>query len=290
MHCTKCGATIAEEYLYCPHCGDKVGAELPAPPTPNMKKPMPFWFKLVTSLSVIALIIVTAGILFTEHLVDVIDDQLQALREHQIDKAYFDFTSKEFQRTTSFNQFKNFIEAYPVFENNQSAHFSQRSIEHNVATMKGQLTTQDHLKNPIEYKLTKEGGKWKILTIRLLKPSAIKNTKNPDLTGSLIDVVTGQLKEVQSHHLKEAYQHFSSNSFKEATPEKAFEDFINRYPILSHQYTASFQKPSIRNGIGSLSVILKSDTLTAYVKYYFIHEDQSWKIWSMRVVSPSEDR
>lgn len=299
--CSHCGAKVASDYKYCPNCGFELNSssvssasdttQTPSSATPTMKKkPMPFWFKLIALLAILALIGVTAGILFTESWVDIVDHQLEALRQHDISKAYYDYTSKDFQAATSLDQFRNFIESYPVFLNNQSAHFTQRSIEHNIRTLKGNLTSHDHVNTPIEYKLIKENNKWKILGIRLLKPGNIQNAKEADHAEDLIEVAKAQLKDIQDQKVEKAYQNYSSQEFKDATSEKAFREFIKRYPILNHYHVVSFHKPTIRNGVGTLSVILQSDQIAAYVKYYLIYEDQKWKIWSMRILSPSEDQ
>jgi hypothetical protein len=295
MFCSHCGAQVETHYKFCPNCGATLDSDAISPtPSPSSpapvvkKKTMPFWFKLLALLAVLALIGVTAGILFTESWVDVVDHQLEALRQHDIAKAYHSYTSKDFQAATSLDQFRNFIEAYPVFLNNQSAHFTQRSIEHNVGTLKGNLTSNDHVITPIEYKLIKEDDKWKILSIRLLKPGKIQNAKEANHAEDLIEVAKAQLKDIQDQKLTDAYQHYSSREFKEATSEEAFREFIKRYPILTQYHVVSFHKPTIRNGVGTLSVILQSEQIAAYVKYYLIYEDQKWKIWSMRILSPSE--
>jgi len=262
----------------------------PESPQTVKKKPMPVWLKIIAFLAVLALIGVTAGILFTESLVDVVEHQLGALRQQDISKAYYGYSSKDFQAATSFDQFRNFVEAYPVFLNNQSAHFSQRSMEHNIGTLKGNLTSHDHVNTPIEYKLIKDDGKWKILSIRLLKPGNIQNAKEAGHAEDLIEVAKAQLKDIQDQKIKEAYEAFSSKEFKGATSEEAFREFIKRYPIFSYHHVVSFHKPVIRNGVGTLSVILQSEQIAAYVKYYLIYEDQAWKIWSMRILSPTEGR
>lgn len=292
MLCSHCGAEILPDYKYCPSCGIKLEPSTTIiPPEPvhqqTVKKKMPIWYKIAAFLAVLALVGVTAGILFTEGLVDVIDNQLEALRKQDITKAY-SYTSKDFQATTTLDQFRNFVEAYPVFLNNQSAHFSQRSIENNIGTLKGNLTSLDHSNTPIEYKLIKEEGKWKILTIRLLKPRKIQNAKQADHAEDLIEIAKMQLKDIQDQKISEAYQNYSSKEFKDATSEEAFKEFLNRYPILKYHHVVSFHNPVIRSGIGTLSVILQSDQIAAYVKYYFIYEDQNWKIWTMRILSPSE--
>lgn len=295
MFCSHCGADVLPSYKYCPSCGITLDSPtvIPPeqPPAPLVKKkPMPMWFKIVALLAVLALIGVTAGILFTESWVDVVDHQLEALRESDIPKAYRDYTSKDFQAATSLDQFRNFVEAYPVFLNNQSAHFSQRSIEHNIGTLKGHLSSHDHVNTPIEYKLIKDDGKWKILSIRLIKPGNIQNAKDAGKAEDLIEVAKAQLKDIQDQKITEAYLNYSAKEFKGATSEEAFREFIKRYPVLNNHHVVSFHKPVIRNGVGTLSVILQSDQIAAYVKYYLIYEDQAWKIWSMRILSPTEER
>lgn len=169
--CPQCGAKVESSYSYCPACGVKIPPSSEAPLI--NKRKMPFWFKCLIGLAVIALIGVTAGILLTEGLVDVVDKQLSALRQKNIEKAYEAYTSKEFQQATSFNQFRRFIESYPIFFHNQSAHFAQRSIKDHVAILKGNLVSDKHEEIPIEYHLVKEHRKWKILSMRLLAPEKI---------------------------------------------------------------------------------------------------------------------
>ncbi len=152
------------------------------------------------------------------------------------------------------------------------------------------MASKDHLQIPIEYKLIKEEGKWKILSIRLLKHKNIPNSKEAGNDENLIEIAKGQLQDIQSQKFIEAYQNYSSQEFKKATSEQAFFGFIKRYPIFSYYHVVSFHKPTIRNGIGTLSVILQSDQIAAYVKYYFIYENQKWKVWSMQVLSPAEQQ
>ena len=137
--------------------------------------------------------------------------------------------------------------------------------------------------------MIKEDGKWKILSIRLLKPSTIQNAKEADHAEDLINLAKGQLKDIQDQKISHAYATYSSKEFMDATSEEAFREFIKRYPILSHHHVVSFHKPIIRNGVGTLSVILQSDQFAAYIKFYMIYEDHAWKIWSMRILSPSEE-
>lgn len=289
MFCSKCGSQTNEGSKYCPSCGAKfesnesIGSDQPQQII--KKKPMPLWFIILVVTAILALIGVTAGILFTESLVDVVDNQLSDLRDSNIDKAYYAYTSSEFQKSTSLDEFREFVETYPVFVHNQSAHFTQRSLDHNLGTLKGNLTDLEHKKIPVEYKLIKEDGKWRILSIRLLKPEALKPSVNIQ---QLNVTVENQLKAIKQGNILEAYNNYSSKEFQEATNEEAFKDFVNRYPVLTHYDSIAFNKTVVRNGVGIVSIVLQNN-VPAYAKYYLISENDTWKIWSMRILSPIEE-
>jgi hypothetical protein len=145
--------------------------------TNTTKKTMPLWFKIVCTLSVVALMLVIGGILFTESWVGVVERQLNELKEGDIEQAYYLYTSKEFQITTPFDKFRSFIEAHPILFQKPSARFPTRSLHQNVSTLQGKLTNFNHKPIPIEYQLIKEGGKWKILSIHFIDHnSAIDQT------------------------------------------------------------------------------------------------------------------
>jgi TolA-binding protein len=304
MFCPQCGARVEKDHQYCTGCGAKLpisaqpqplaasdneSSQTPPPASTVQKKPMPLWFKIVAFIAVLALIGVTAGILFTESLVDVVDNQLESLRKDDISKAYYSYTSKDFQAATSLEQFRDFVEAYPFLLKNQSTHFTQRSIENNVGTLTGKITAEDHTVTPIEYKLVKEDGKWKILSIRLLKPGMRQETPGNEQTQTLIDTVRKQMQALERHELEAAYEQYTAKEFKQATSLQDFKKFVKKYPIITYHDTVSFHKPVIKKGVSTVSAILHSGTTSAYLKYYLIYEDQTWKIWSMRILSPSEE-
>lgn len=149
----------------------------------SKKKPMPFWFKLIGSLAIVALICVTGGIIFTESWGDVVDSQLKALRQHDIKKAYTSYTSKDFQKATSLQQFEEFVAGHPVLLKNESAYFTKRSIKDHLRTLRGNLISSDRIHSPVEYKLIKEDDRWKILSMRFLKTKKGSRSKEADHAG-----------------------------------------------------------------------------------------------------------
>jgi hypothetical protein len=136
------------------------------------KRAMPLWFKFLIAISIIALAAVITGILFTERWVGVVEGQLQELKEGDVKQAYYLYTSKAYQSTTPFEKFQTFINSHPVFFSNPSVQFPSRGLNHNISTLKGKLVDLNRQPVPIEYRLIKEEGKWKILSINFIeKPS-----------------------------------------------------------------------------------------------------------------------
>ncbi|MCE2983564.1 MAG: DUF4864 domain-containing protein [Parachlamydia sp.] len=297
MYCQHCQNQISSLSESCPLCGkspaqdanqplDESPAAAP-PPSKMVKRKMPFWFKALLAISVLLLVGVTAGILFTERLVDVIDKQLEALRDNDISKAYFDYSSQNFMAALSLDEFTRFVQQNPALTTQQTAHFTERSIKDNVSIMKGKLVSADHHEMPIEYRLIKEGKQWKVLSIRLLKKK--KKTDSPaEPLFKMIKRMKGQLEAIKNQNFREAYDKYLSNDFKKEVSGPQFESFLRKYPILGRYKTASFYKGKEKNGVQSFSAILQGDTTAAYVKYYLVREEGKWKIVSMRIFFPEE--
>lgn len=299
MHCSHCGAKMEKGFQYCPVCGTKADTSVKVEQKSEMegeakasliqKKKMPFWFKLITFLATIALIGVSGVILFTERFVDVVNHHLDALRNNEIDKAYLTYTAKEYQATHNLNQFRNFIETYPVFKDNQTASFIQRDIGTHHVTLKGNLISKARVNTPIEYKLVKEDDSWKILSIRLRKPNMIPQTQGHRPTDELINLATDLLSKLRQDQLEQVYSTYFSKEYRGSLSEKEFVAFIHKYPLLEKYDTITFPKVAARKSVGTLGAILKEKDSEIYIKYYFIKENNHWKVLSMRILSPEEE-
>lgn len=102
---------------------------------------------------------------------DVIQGQLQALRDHDIDKAYFAFTSQDFRNSTSRDEFQRFIFGNDVLGKNLRSDFRDPVFQDNIIIIQGVFVSIDDHKNIIEYALSLENGQWKILGIKVFPPS-----------------------------------------------------------------------------------------------------------------------
>jgi ABC-type transporter MlaC component len=103
-------------------------------------------------------------------LLEVIEGQLDALRKGNSSKAYTKFTSSEFRKITSQQQFQQFVKNFSVLSANRSVKFNSVNFEKSIATFEATLISQNGDTLDVEYDLVNENGKWKILGIQLFNP------------------------------------------------------------------------------------------------------------------------
>ncbi|RJQ53006.1 MAG: DUF4864 domain-containing protein [Actinobacteria bacterium] len=94
--------------------------------------------------------------------VEPIKGQLEALNEGDVQKAYYQYTSRGFQQETSLEQFQRIVEENPDIFKSRSSSFRSVSIENDTATVRGTITGRDGTVSEMEYGLVKENGEWKI--------------------------------------------------------------------------------------------------------------------------------
>ena len=104
----------------------------------------------------------------TADLVNTIESQLSALRQGDVSKAYYAFTSRDFQKSTSPGAFEKFVQSHDALNRNKVANFSNLSFNNDVGTFQGLLTADNRDTSRVEYDLIYEDGRWRILSIQLL--------------------------------------------------------------------------------------------------------------------------
>ena len=106
--------------------------------------------------------------------VSIVKEQLNALQSGDISKAY-SYTSTAFQKASSLDDFKAFVNNYPELTHNKNTTINSRNVEYNngVSTGKvgGTVHAADGKTATVSYRLLKENGVWKIeeMTIHLEK-------------------------------------------------------------------------------------------------------------------------
>jgi TM2 domain-containing membrane protein YozV len=140
------------------------------------------WFLVFFGTIFLVAMYLTSGLLYP------VQSQLKSLQSGNVEKAY-SYTSKDFQKVTSLEHFKQFLNQYPSLKNNESSFFNEREIQNNTGFLKGTLTSKDGAKTPIEYRLIYEDGAWKIMGIQVSPTGAgTKINDNSSSTNSLSNV------------------------------------------------------------------------------------------------------
>jgi TM2 domain-containing membrane protein YozV len=117
--------------------------------------------------------------IFVSGLAGVAQNQLSAMRAGDYEKAY-SYTSSDFKKEISIDDFKEFIIENPSLINNTSASFPEREVNNNFGTIKGTLQFNDGKTLPIEIQLIKEEGNWKITYIDLKYNEKEKHSSETD--------------------------------------------------------------------------------------------------------------
>lgn len=247
----------------------------------------PKWFKFLVVLALIGVIVGFLGTIFTESMNDVVEGQLKKLRENRITEAYYDFTSKEFQATTTLEVFREFITLYPVLSENKTFIFGVQSTSKEIGNIKGMLISKELHEMKVEFHLVKEENQWKILSIRLKESRQADQEETATL--ELIERVDEQLKALRKNDVIDAYYGFVSKDFQKETPLQVFREFINANPILFNYRGVNFKDRSIENGRGYVNLILNSESGDYYLEYNLMREGGEWKIWSLRIILPPEE-
>ncbi len=130
-------------------------------------------------LAFIGIVIAGLAIIFSlgKPVTNTIASQLNAIKTGNLEKAYYDYTTKEFQKNVSLEQFKQFIREHTALYHNKTARFNSWGIENGKkASVKATLTGQNGSTIHAEYKLIKENGKWKIAALQLEGKITIGNS------------------------------------------------------------------------------------------------------------------
>ncbi len=143
----------------------------PPPSTPTASPKKRKWPRILAGLGAFIVAAVGLAFYFTAGMTRVVETHLAFLRQGNHAAAYA-LTSKDFQKATSLEHFTAFVKRYPSLAKNRSHTFSTRSRENGLGTVKGSLTAQDGAVTPVEFKLVKEEGEWRILAIEIKPPGA----------------------------------------------------------------------------------------------------------------------
>lgn len=197
------------------------------------KKKGGLWWKILLGIVVFIVLVIILAMWATSDLVTVAEKQLTYLKSGDYIAAY-GLTSKDFQANTTLDQFKAFIAQYPGLSKNTSHDFSERSIENDLGTLSGTVTSVEGGVTPIAYQFVKENGEWRILGITLnqsgatTQPTPTTPIPEPAVTPAPTASTSATLVKVLISDVADASGSVETGktTFAAATPELAVSAYI----------------------------------------------------------------
>lgn len=282
MRCENCGSEITPNNKYCSTCGEKVNNDT------IKSTPKTYGWLLPVILFITCLLVIFYYFSFSNEFVDnVIKKQLNAIKDKHFTEAYYEYTTKEFQNTTSLETFREFLNNNSIFNDNSSIEFSSNHIEDNIGKVQTILTDKNGSQGKVLYSLDKDSNnKWKIQYIQILEVLDNKNVSETPLDKELLAPIEKQLKALKSNNIQEAYEKLVSTDFLKQTPLPQFKIFIGQYPILTQFNNYKVASHSIEKNQGAVTIILNQHEDNIPLEYKLVKEGGEWKIWSLQIVLP----
>ncbi|MCX6740437.1 MAG: DUF4864 domain-containing protein [Candidatus Parcubacteria bacterium] len=128
--------------------------------------------KLILTLQILAFLvgfILLSGLVLywaSAALENVTAKQLEFIKNKDFANAY-SLTAQDFQKATSLDQFKAFIEQYPVLANYNHYAVTKRKITKDTGLLVVNLNSNNGLSKTVEFSFIREGKEWKISAINM---------------------------------------------------------------------------------------------------------------------------
>ncbi len=297
MNCPKCGASLQSQARFCPVCGHNLGGKKAAAESEVTRKGFG-WFKLL----ILGLLLLAGYSLWknysVENPIDVIENQLNAIKNNKITEAYYAYTSKDFQSVTPLDKFKEFVKAYPILSQTQTADLELKDgPKDDVKVVEGDLIGSNKRFMPVEYQLILEDSKWKILFMRFLTENPIKTdaernevlTNSPAIKDSMMATVKSFLDELKAGQYGSAYSKYTTKAFQSVTSLEAFRQFIEAYPIVYQYNSYQFGDYSLEGANGNINVTLNDNEQKASLVFNLNKNDKGWQIQGVHHVEQSHN-
>ncbi len=115
-----------------------------------------------------------------EKAVEVVREQLAALRANDASKAYYAYTTKEFRKSFTLENFKLMVRRFSVFGRNKA--FTVETTDFDGATLiklKGKLIAVNGDTMKVDYDVVLEDNEWKVHNIQLTQQAPVRAGPGP---------------------------------------------------------------------------------------------------------------
>lgn len=223
---------------------------------------------------------------------DLINRQLDYLRDGKIDEAYTDLVSRDFKKETSLKTFKDFISANPILSDFVSYKQGVQTSENNIKRIRVVLSGTKDEKHIVDYSLIQEGDKWLINGMQLLPydESESKSLETPPQFNNeeIKTYITQFVDAIKNSDFTKAYQDYTTEEFKKATNEEIFTKTIKGYPSFINNETLDIRGISFKNNVGSVVAFLQSKDDKRMAQFDLMLNNNVWKIQQIQIYKAPE--
>jgi hypothetical protein len=263
------------------------------------------WLVGILVVLALAVVIVLVALQATKGVAKSAETFFSLIREGKMEEAY-NSTAQEFQASTSFESFRQFLEI-TTLKNFSRASWTTRSINSNSGKLIGSIHTQEGGVVPVEIDLVKEAGQWKILSLTRkaggLKEAREKEEATPsprtaareipseEAIATLINETIEFLGEgINKNDFTDFYGHISKlwqSQTDEASLKKAFNDFTSKkidLTIVRGKKPVVSEPPYIdQDGILRLKGYYPTQPYIVQFELGYLYEHPGWKLLAISV-------
>ncbi len=277
MNCEHCGAEIVGESKFCPQCGSGRGVESPEASKTKTKKRR-WWLWLLWGAA-----LVVFGLFWIKEVVpvplDTVVEQLTLVREGKLTEAYYDYTTKDFQASTTLEQFKAFIKENDVFKDVKTFLQEEEEGDAPLDVVKGYIISETGASLEVQYRFVFEDGIWKIKSFSPIERGVEENVPQSSLTKQMLEPIQIFLENVKSPNFAAIFPTLVSRDFENKMPYSTFQKYLEKNPLLGQFTDFDLVDHSMEQGVGYVMITLNPQKEAVPVYVTMIREKGQWKIF-----------
>lgn len=217
-------------------------------------------------------------------LADVIQDELAALKEKDISKAYYAYASIDFKKATTLDAFKEFLKKYPILLEYTKTKLGIAFVEGELRILRLTLysDTEEAL---MDVRFIKEGTQWKIWSMQLY-PKPLEEVEKPK-ANEVTAILEDQISSLQAHDISKAYYAFTSEEFQKSASRDDFKKFIDDHSEFGKNKLVTIKDTNFEKSTKAKVVanLVAEDGSSKDVEYQFIKANGEWKILSIKILT-----
>lgn len=220
-------------------------------------------------------------------LIHSVNEELGLLKNGTYQEAYA-LTTPRFQAKNPYEKFVDFMEQNRPFIEQQGATFSEGNIEGNRGDLRVTLYSEEETV-PVDFKLEKENGIWKIDEIKVVLPSHLLTPLNPKQVEESLEVLSLFLKTIRKGLDEKAYVVFTSDQFQHTTSLSEFEAFIHEHPVLQEKTEPKYLDGGKKGNERIIYLLYGKPPFRLAFEIRLVEEGKEWKIEGITLEKPESE-